>query len=224
MVEQRTENPRVGGSIPSLATTVLLSSHNPEMEISFQSLIDINLWNTGGWHATVFMHDPEGISPPGMGLVFRDIVAGKQIFADLRTRLGEIDKYEELRISIIEDGEVQLENTPGYFVHIASNPENTIARLAAEGSPADFEQVCIITRMNRMTPDPGSPHLPRFKKEFSKHGKFFFLPVSPDFQPILDLSIEKTEIHFRKVADLTKTDLDSAVLPEEYFGYQGPVQ
>ena len=46
--------------------------------ILFQSLIDIDKWNDARWTAVAFLHDPEGIQAPYMGLVFENIEADEQ--------------------------------------------------------------------------------------------------------------------------------------------------
>jgi hypothetical protein len=184
-------------------------------QILFQSLIDIDKWNDARWTATAFLHDQDGVKPPYLGLVFENIEAGRAIFADLLERVGSVDAFEELYVSIIE-GEM-LGEEPGYSVHITSDPSRTQARLNSLGKELKFDQAIVISRFNRMTPAPDSPHLKRFKAEMQAHGRYSLIPVSAYVQPQFDFAIEKKEIHFRQASDVTKSDRDAVVFPVNYF-------
>jgi hypothetical protein len=191
-------------------------------EIFFQSFIDPRQWDSAKWEATAFLHDPEGSDPACMGIVFTDIAAGRGIFRQWRERLGSVDQSEELRVAIIE-GEI-LGRVPGYSVHLSSNPQHTQDRARQLGQPIDAKTAIVISRINRMTPEPNSPHLPRFKQEFAKHRRYFLIPVGPDMEPDFDLSIGKTEVVFRQASEITARDIDSVVFPENYFDVGGSVQ
>ena len=191
------------------------------MNVFFQSFIDSENWDKAKWRGTVFLHDPTGVSPPILGIQFTNIEIGKQIFKEWLERLGKIDAYEELRISIVE-GEIPGERR-GYSVHISSNTQKTEARARAEGATSNADYAVTIGRVNQMEPELNSPHLPNFKQGYQKHGRYYLIPVSPDMNPDFNLAIEKTEIHFRNVSDLTETDVDAVVLPEDYFDNDGTV-
>jgi hypothetical protein len=187
------------------------------VDVLFQSFIDIEKWDAAGWTATAFLHDPSGRHPPLLGVVFDDIAAGKQIFSDWLHRLGDVDRYEELRISIVE-GEI-LGEEPGYSVHFSSDPAHTEECARAKGPQLEIEAAIVLSRFMRMTPAPGSPHLRRFKQEFTKHKRFFVIPVSSDVKPLFEFAIEKTEIYFRQASEVSKNDRDAVVFPEHYFDY-----
>ncbi len=188
-------------------------------DVFIQTLIDVDSWNAAGWLGTAFLHDESGREMPRLGIVFTDIRAGNRIFSGWRERLGAVDEFEELRISIIE-GDIVGED-PGYTIHISSNPLNTARRL---GSKVEAPKMIIVSRMHRMTPQPGSPHLGRFKKEFAKHKRYQVIPISAEIQPNFALSIEKTEVHFRQACDIGRTDLDAVIFPEHYFDLDDIVQ
>ncbi len=189
------------------------------------SLIDVDKWNVAGWNGISYLHDPQGVNLPCFGIFFENIEAGKQIFSDWRVRLGKIDEYDELRIAIIEGEIPGLKK--GYSVHISSDLENIKRRARAEGKDISAEYFVISGRVHRMTPDPGSPHLPRFKQEYARHGRYYLIPVSRSTsgQPIphLEYAIGKTKIHFRDALEITKRDMDSTVFPEDYFDHEGTV-
>ena len=182
----------------------------------FQSFIDPDEWETARWIATAFLHDPEGKARPMMGLVFERIDAGRRIFEAWTERLGARDRYEELRVAIIE-GDV-LGETAGYSVHISSDPLNTERRLKADGASFDWNRAILVSQFNRMMPSPGSPHLAQFKTDLKKFNRYSLIPVSASGQPMLDCAIEKNEIHFRQASELTKAEVEAVVLPVNSFG------
>ena len=107
-------------------------------EILFQSLINVDLWNKARWTATAFLCDPRSTDPSCLGLVFENTEAGRKIFGELRNRIGIVDEFEELYVSIVE-GTI-LGEDPGYTVHISSDPFRTESRLRAQGKDFAFEQ------------------------------------------------------------------------------------
>ena len=82
----------------------------------------------------------------------------------------------------------------------------------------------VVSRIHRMTPEPGSPHLSRFKREYRKHRKYLILPISARVEPQFDLAIEKSEVHFRETAAIKANDVDAVVFPKGYFDHDGAVQ
>lgn len=185
------------------------------MDVFLQIFIDPEKWDAAGWGATAFFHDPTGVEPPGLGIVFDNIEIGKEIFSHWRRRLGSVDQYDELRISIVEGEILGLE--PGYSLHISSNPSHTAERAKDLGIALSVKTAVVIGRIHRMTPEPGSPHLPRFKHDFAKHKRYFLLPVSADLKPEVEFAIEKTTILFRNASEVRNDDLDVVVFPEHYF-------
>lgn len=190
-------------------------------DIFVHSFIDIDKWNSAKWYATAFVHDAEGVDPPYMGLVFQNIAAGREIFADWLERLGKVDQYEELRIAVIE-GEI-LGEEPGYSVHISSDLAHTEERARANGTRLDFRTAFLISRHNRMTPAAGSPHLPRFKELYQRHGRYRLIPVSDRMEPLFEFAIEKKQIHLRQACEVTAHDMDSVVFPKHYFDHDGTI-
>jgi len=183
--------------------------------------VDPVKWDAAGWKATAFFHDPKGVEPPGLGIVFDNIETGKEIFSHWRRRLGSVDQYDELRISIVE-GEI-LGMGPGYSVHISSDPHHTAERAKALGIALSVKTAVVIGRVHRMTPEPGSPHLPRFKHDFAKHKRYFLLPVSADVKPEFEFAVGKTKILFRNASEVRNDDVDAAVFPEHYFDGDGTI-
>lgn len=190
-------------------------------DLYFQTLIDTELWDSAQWRATAFLHDPSGAEPPCLGLVFEDMDAGKRIFSNWIRRLGRVDRYEELRLSIVEGDILGLDS--GYSVHISSDPIHSAQRARSDGLQIDFDTAILVSRFHRMTPTPGASNLTQFKWEFGKHQRYFLVPVSSDGTPHLQNSITKTEIHLRNASDVAAGDVDSVIFPAHYFDGDGNI-
>jgi hypothetical protein len=188
-------------------------------QILIESLIDADEWNAARWRGTAFLTAQAGDEPPCLAIVFLDEAGGRRIFQRWRERLGVVDAYEELRISIIE-GDLPGERA-GYTVHLASEPFASLDRARAAGNPLDATHSVVCTRFKRMYPEPGAPHLQQFKEAYRQHGCYFLIPAT--YAPgenlpcraHLDLAIAKRRLYLRQVGDIGENDLDIAVLTTE---------
>ena len=174
--------------------------------------IDPPLWDEAMWRATFFMWTPA--SPPILGLAFLNEKPARQIFEQWHERYGKQDQFEELRISIIE-GAIEGE-AAGYSVHIGVDPDNTFKRYREAGLTAS-DYFMMVSRINRMNPPAESNNLEMFKRAYREFKTYFLVPgtCKPDgsqLRPMLDLSVYKNSINFRRVEDIGKNDLDSIVL------------
>jgi hypothetical protein len=173
------------------------------------------LWREARWRATTFRWHRESIAPPKMGLVFENAEAGKELFRKLERAYNHIDRFEELRISIIEGS--PLGQQPGYTVHICPDPDALAMHATGEDIVLDTELTIRLGRWNRMYPIPGAPPLlPRFKEEFAKHGEFLLAPVTrgADGQNYFssELGFIKHSIEFRDLSEIGKNDPDARAL------------
>jgi hypothetical protein len=181
----------------------------------FQNFIDMDKWNAARWKAVVYLNHLEGTKPPCLGIAFENGEIGKQIFADWIEYFGRVDSYEELRIIIVEEDTPS--EKPSYTVRISSNPWHTEERARASGMMIDASTALVVTRVNRMHPEPDSPHLATFKREFEKHGKYFLVPISIkrlpqiSYEPHFEYSIGKTEIQFTRVSELVESSSEVVV-------------
>lgn len=172
-------------------------------------------WDVAGWSATTFQWHPTSEAPPIMGLVFDNAEAGKGVFADLVAQQSHSDRFEELRVSIIE-GSMPGQQA-GYTVHLCPDPESLAAYATAEDFVLNPRIIPFLGRWNRAYPTPGSPPLlPRFKDEFHKHKEFLLAPVTrrADGQLWVDveLGIVKNTISFRELSEIGQDDIDAAAL------------
>jgi len=173
------------------------------------SLFDIEKWNRAQWRATVFLSHRDPSVPPCLGIGFENGAIGREVFAELRARIGDDDVYDELRISIIE-GDIPGKE-PGYSVHVFSEPDNTAKRL---GEPPVTGDITIVSKVHRMNPRPDSPYLPQFKRDFSRHGRYLLIPATYEPQtgsavPHIDVAIGKHHIHLRHASEIAQDDIDA---------------
>jgi len=175
------------------------------------------LWAEAKWAATTFRWHPTSEAPPIMGIVFDNAEAGKEIFREAKRQMNHSDRFEEIRVSIIEGPVPGQEKRPGYSVHICADPESLAAHATIEDFVVDPTIVPFLGQWNRHYPIPGLPQmLPRFKQEFDRHKEFLLAPAVRRadgqlwFEP--ELGIVKNEIHFRHLTDITQDDPDAAAL------------
>jgi hypothetical protein len=204
--QHRTPKPKLGKRKPLRAMTV-------NSALYIVSPIDIELWNAAMWRGTVFLWEEDAL--PVLCVGFLHEGPARKIFEQWRQKYGEIDRLEDIRVSIVE-GPVHGEE--GYSVHIGPNHESVMKQLKELEHELDGRKVFFtISRIQRMTPKPGSRFLEIFKQEFIKHKRYILAPaiISEDgvrMEPFLELGIEKTVVHFRNVSDLGENDIDSIVL------------
>ena len=179
------------------------------------------LWSKARWSATTFRWHPNGEAPPIMGLVFEDAEAGKEIFREAERQMNHTDRFEEIRVSIIEGVVPGQEQQPGYSVHIGPDPEALAAHATADDLVLNPKIIPFLGQWNWHYPIPGMPAmLPMFKQEFEKHNKFLLAPAVRRsdgqlwFEP--ELGIIKNIIHFRDLSDIGPDDPDAGarVLPQ----------
>lgn len=181
-------------------------------ELYLPLFIDLDLWPKAGWSGCVYYFHPRHEMVPILGLQFKNYAVGRDIFLGLQQRVGAVDQYDELRVSIVE-GDVPG-RMPGYSVSLGPNIDGIGKRAAANGLSFDPEVVMIVTRNHRMNPPPTSTNLANFKESYRRHGMYRILPVdaSAQPQPDMNLAIQKREIQFRTVDQIGQNDLDQVLL------------
>jgi hypothetical protein len=175
------------------------------------------LWAEARWSATTFQWHPTSEAPPILGLVFDNAEAGKEIFREAERQMNHMDRFEEIRVSIIEGSVPGQEQRPGYSIHISPDPEALDAHATTEDFVVDPQVVPFMGQWNRQYPIPDMPALlPRFKSEFAKHKEFLLAPVvrRSDGQLYAEplLGIIKNLISFRCLSEITPDDPDAAAL------------
>jgi hypothetical protein len=179
------------------------------------SLIDIETWDKAVWRGAAFALDPKNIYPPNLMLPFINKEFAVKIFEDWINIFGKEDKYEELRIAIIE-GDIPKEEK-GYSIHVSSNWDRIIERCDKEGLNLDETLIMTISRIHRANPTDGFKMFNLFKTHYQKHKNYSFMPCilnedTYELKPLFDYAIKKKELIFRDVSDIQKDDQDSIVI------------
>jgi hypothetical protein len=191
-----------------------------EIKALLQIFTDPVEWDKAKWSGTVFLFDPDGAKKqiPGLGIGFADFEAGKQIFEGWIKRVGHVDEFEEIRVSIIE-GQLPNDKRDGYTVMISSNPDHTVRREQQTHPEFRPETVMLVSRMHRMNPAPGSQNLERFKKAVADFGFYRLFPAHVANHQIhdqdLSLYVEKREIHFTQAENLRPGEPEYTVFAKQ---------
>lgn len=176
------------------------------------------LWEEAKWSATTYQWHPTSEAPPVMGLVFENVEAGLEIFVEAERQMHHADRFDEIRISIIEEAVPGQENRPGYSVHICPDPDALCGHATPEDFVVDPSLVPFLGQWNRHYPVSGSPLLlPRFKQEFDSHKEFMLAPAVPRADGKLyikpELGIIKKAIIFRHLSNIASPDdIDAAAV------------
>jgi hypothetical protein len=180
------------------------------------------LWAKAKWSATTYKWHPASETPPVMGLVFENVEAGLEIFREAERQMNHEDRFEEIRLSIIEGTVPGQEHRPGYSIHICADPDALAAHATFDDFVVDPSIVPFLGQWNRHYPVPGAPRLlARFKEEFETHKEFLLAPAIPRadgklyMEPML--GIIKNVVFFRQLSDITTpddTDAAALLLPQ----------
>lgn len=176
-----------------------------DMEIV--SPIDVHKWNAARWGATLFMYEPNRNDvTPVLGLAFAERKPAAAIFEGLRSRLGQNDPNNELRIAIIRG--ISAADPNAYSIIIGPNLDN-IAKTS--GNIIGF-----VSRINQMRPT-SLRNLETFLDEFRKHKRYLLVPAhfpSRTSQPDLmfELGLGKCDLTIREAWQISDNDPDVSVL------------
>lgn len=174
------------------------------------SLIDMPLWDKAGWKAVVYLLYPQLDIPPVLALGFTDAEAAQSIFRGWRSKLGEVDKDEQLKISIITG--IDRSNPFSYRIVISTNPD-------LEGQDSSETFFLIVSRRHRMNPRDHK-NLDGFLRRYERLGAYILLPahyVSETEEPKLfrDLWIGKGELTVRPAWQIGEEDPEINTLSED---------
>lgn len=177
--------------------------------------IDLESWDKAVWRGAAFLMDPTNQNAPCFLLPFKNEFYAKKIFSDWISLYGNIDKFEELRISIVE-GDIPGEDK-GYTIHISSNIDRVIMRMEEMNLDFDENLIMSISRMQRANPTDNFRMLNLFKSQYKQHKEYILMPAVLDethnrIKPLMELGIKKREIVFRHVSEIKDNDEDAAVI------------
>lgn len=142
------------------------------------SLIDIPLWDQAKWQAIGYICAEGAV--PILALVFKNPNPANQIFVEWREILGEVDKENKLRISIITG--VSKEHPLNYKVIISTNMEKF--------DLGNFNHFIFTVRFIEMFPQT-SNHLDYLLTAYKKVGRFTLVPAKANAELNYPVSIGK---------------------------------
>jgi len=179
--------------------------------------IDLESWNKAHWRGAAFLMDIKNEEPPCLLLPYSHEYYAKKIFKDWISIYGSEDKYDEIRIAIIE-GDIPGEET-GYTIHITANIDQAAKRMEDQGLELDESLLMSISRMQRANPTDNFKMFNMFKARYQSHKKYYLMPAVLDevkgtIKPLYNYKILKQELNFRQVRDIGKHDIDVAVIQQ----------
>jgi hypothetical protein len=180
-------------------------------QMEMVSLIRETLWNEAEWVGNAFSWTEGNNEPPVLAPVFNNAEAAAKIFSLWRSEIGESDKSNKLRVSIIRG--ISRTQPYSYRVVFGANPwQNSEA--------TDIRFVVTMSRIQTMTPTSDS-NLKLFLSNYSAKGVYYIAhAVHPDSngQPelIFENAILKNNLNIRDAWEIGRNDLDSvAILPDD---------
>jgi hypothetical protein len=181
-------------------------------DIQVRSVIDYNLWNAAGWKGTLYANYGPRV-PPIIGLMFANREAGRQIFERWRERFGNIDRNDEIYLSIVKG--VSDANPAHYNVLVTSRLDPSETRKPAGAM--------VLSRFNRMTPD-SDKNLNVFLADYKQAGVYLLMPaVKEGGEPQLlsDVAILKRNLTVKLAKEVGPHDIEQCCLSQEadkHFG------
>jgi len=172
--------------------------------VQVRSVIDYSLWNKAGWKGTLYASYGPKV-PPIVGLLFTDREAARSIFERWRERFGNVDRKDEIYLSIVRD--VSDANPAHYNVVITSNLDPS----------KDRKVVGAVARINRMHPDTDT-NLRRFLADYESAGAYLLMPVvleGGEPQLLSDIAILKRNLSIKSARDVGPDDIERCCLGQE---------
>jgi hypothetical protein len=183
------------------------TSQRKHTERQVLSPVNVPIWDKAGWGGTLYGWSES--APPFMGLMFRNMEAASQIFAEWSNRFGKVDEEDDLRIAIITG--ISKANPTHYAVIVGPNIDR-IKRMSETN-----KTFALVSRVNWMSPE-STKNLDGFLKEFDKYGAFYLMSVKrPDkSSEVPDLESKqyllKGHIHVRPAWQIGEHDSDMVAL------------
>ncbi|HXT17128.1 MAG TPA: hypothetical protein VN706_15910 [Gemmatimonadaceae bacterium] len=179
-------------------------------KIATVSLIRMPLWERAGWSGTMFLVVPQANLPPVLAPIFKNAEAARQIMAGFKADLGESDKEERLRVTIIRG--INRANPFAYRVVIGAN-------LPADVAQDANSQWIVVARSNTMDPD-SDINLRRFIDSYESSGSYLLAgAVWHDAQrapsPASNVRITKRELNIREAWQIGRNDPDAVGIRDD---------
>lgn len=170
-------------------------------QMETQSIINVILWDKAKWSGLgVIFHESFGL---GITICFAEKEYGIQIFEEWIRNLGNIDKKNKIRITIIKG--IDKNNPYWYRVIINTNIDE---------DNVDYNKCYILSSRIHDMKAVNDSNLKLMESIYKKDGKFMLLPGEfknngQIMEPIVNKSIIKNNIYFRNAWEIGEGDLDS---------------
>ena len=196
------------GEIPSSLVGMSDVRHT---DIHVISLIRESLWDAADWRGTGFFHSSDG-EPPVLALMFKNGVAGREIFTSWHKELGKIDNEEKLRLTIVR--QIEKRNPYAYRVMITANPN-----FGTTPPKGKFKYIGMMSRLSTMEP-ASDLNISRFIAAYKAFGVYYLAAAtlkSDDSEPELDMQslILKKELNIREAWEIGRQDMDMVAIRSE---------
>lgn len=173
-------------------------------KMGVKSVIDVHSWDEAVWRGTAYVQfDPK--VPPAMALMFENRDAASSIFRRWRERVGEADKEDVIRVSVIRN--LPEQPVSHYTVMITTDPDRTELK--------ERDSMVVASRMMTMQPD-NDVNLERFLKSFHRAGAYVLMPavLSKTGEPafLTELHILKRVLVVRSAHEIGDHDIDRMAL------------
>ena len=188
---------------------------NPERikhsQMHSASLIRDALWNRAGWAGTAVVVFDEPQAPPFLLPVFRNAEAARSIFVGLREDVGEADREDRLRVTLVRG--ISRSNPHAYRVIFGTQLPKNI-------KSSQWQMVAIGGRVHTMEPS-SSQNVDMFMDRFAKVHAYGIAPCVADSsdqveEPMFDVHIKKWHLNVRDAWQIGLNDLDGmGIMPDD---------
>lgn len=171
-------------------------------QIAVTTLIKPELWDEAAWHGLAFMCFEN--KPPVILLIFKK-EGGEDVFMDLYENLGQVDRLERLRFSIIRG---VSKNEPYHYRILLT--ENIMIS-------DEYKLMTMCSRIHEMTPSTDQ-NWNNFEKEYKKYGSYslsfgaFFNGQFYPYPEFEKFSIKKKELIIKNAWEVGLNDIERMVL------------
>lgn len=176
---------------------------NDHRRMIVRSVIDTHLWDQAGWAGAAYaLMDPR--LPPVLALMFRNSDAATKIFERWRERFGQIDKEEEIAISIV--CKFSTQHPTHYGMVVTSKLPN---------DPQDPYLSTVAIRCNTMEPE-NDVNLTNFLRSYASAKAYLLMPAilsggsTPAF--LKHLALLKRQLTIKTAAEVKAHDIEIAFL------------
>jgi len=181
-------------------------------EMETVSLIRMPLWEKARWAGVAYLFDRKGEFPPAIALLFGNAVAGREIFAQWKRELGEVDEHGRLRLSIIRG--ISKSKPYAYRVTVGANLR------IDETTKNPLKRFAMISRIHTMEPS-SDVNVRGFLDCYRKVKYYGFMPAQlngteSDPELFHEDAIVIRDIHVREAWEIGPNDFEvTALFPDD---------